>query len=103
MAKERLLISGWRQVDSILREMAELQVAINEQIETFKTRVAKAKEDSYETVCLKRRKQANVNLTGQVATAAQSLQGIIEPWRNHQSHLELMLSSTFAILYNYAA
>ncbi len=45
---ERLPVRSWGQVDSVLREMAELQVAINEEIDLFNSRADRAKERMYE-------------------------------------------------------
>jgi len=55
--KEQLPVRSWGQVDSVLREMAELQVAINEEIGLFNSRVGRAKERMYEagsTHCIQR-------------------------------------------------
>lgn len=54
---ERLPVRSWGQVDSVLREMAELQGAINEEIDLFNSRVDRAKERMYEagpTQCIQR-------------------------------------------------
>lgn len=46
---EQLSVRSWVQVDSVLREMAELQVAINEEVDLFNRRVDRARERMYET------------------------------------------------------
>jgi len=99
LQKERLAISSWAQVDSILREMAELQVAINQEIEVFNRRVHKAEDNLYETFCAKRSPQQQLGFKQQVATAAQFLREATERLRARQLYWENMLKKFMTLYY----
>lgn len=99
LRKDRMAITSWSQVDSVLREIAELQVAINQKINTFKKRIAKAEDDLHETLYAERSEQQLLGFKQQVAAAAEFLREGTKQLRVRQLYWETMLKDFMRLYY----
>jgi len=96
---ERLVVRSWGQVDSVLREMAELQVAINEEIDLFNSRVDRAKERMYETGSSQWIQRHRLSYRQELAKAAELLREGTERLRARQVYWETMLKKFMLLSY----
>lgn len=96
---ERVAITSWDQVDSVLRELAELQAGTNKEIRLFKEQVKKGKNAVYEIMCPKRAKQQRLALNAEIVIAAELLRDRTESLRTHRTFWETMLKRFVALQY----
>ena len=101
--KDRLAVTSWGQVDSVLREMGELQVAINREIAVFNRHVDKAEDDLREISCAERRQQQRLCVKAEIATAAELLRERTRQLRARQLYWEKTLKKFMRVHYEQLA
>ena len=98
-SNERLAIGSWSQVDSILREMAELQIAINQEIEAYKIKVKKAEDDLQNTYSVKQSHKQRLAFRQQIEGATQLLREKTELLQTRKLYWENMLRKFMTLYY----
>ena len=97
--QERCAVTSWGQVDSVLREMAELQVAINREIGMFNRHVDKIEHDLREIGSVKRGEQQRMSLKAEIVTAAELLRERTQRLRARQLYWEKTLKRFMTVHY----
>lgn len=96
---KQLTVRSWGQVDSVLREMAELQVQINEEIALFDSRVDRARERMYEAASPQGIHKNRFAYNQEVAKAIEPLREGTERLKARQLYWETMLTRFMRMYY----